>query len=134
MKSVLFALTTFLLVATVSVAGDDEKLPVEVDFAPLKHMTDDIGLEYDFHVAPEGTRSYGGVRIIDLGETPEQVRNVFFKKLDEDGWKVKAVGKTKLMIYSHKIGPVRKVEFKVDTFGAKPKGKPTPTVVRVKAS
>ena len=111
----------------------DVKLPVEVDFAQLKNMTDDLALNYDFYVDPEGSTSLGGVRLIELGETPEQVRDAVLKNLKEGGWKVKAVGDTKLMVYSHKDGPVRKVEFKVDTFGAKPKGDPTPTAVRVKA-
>ena len=42
------------------------------------------------------------------------------------GWKVKAVDKTKLVVYGHKDDPIKKVEFKVDTFDVKVKGNVTP--------
>ncbi len=117
---------------TSALSADDkpDTRPIEVDFAPLAKIDGDYGFNYDFHTEVEC--SLWGIRRMDT-ETVLQVRDLMLKKLQGEGWDVKAQGVSKLILLSHKGRPlqVEKVYFKVSPDKAGQKGPFEPTVKRV---
>ena len=118
-----------LVVALAPPALADEGGAFEVDFAPLPCGQTDFALDYDFHT--NGDHSISGIWHV-RNQSATEVRDYYLKDLQASGWLVKAVDKTKLVVYGRKGDPIKKVAFKVDTFEFKPKKDVTPVVRRIK--
>jgi hypothetical protein len=127
--NLLFPIILCFLSGPLPSARAEEKTPIEVDFAPLPVGQTEFALYFDFH--SKGDSSLSGVSLIE-DKTVAEIRDRFLKDLKEAGWLVKVDGTSKLIVYGLKDDPIKKAEFKVDTFEFKPKGNVTPSVRRVK--
>lgn len=117
-----------LIPATPAISAPPGVVSVEVDFAPLPIGQTDFALYYKFYT--QTNSGFEGVWHVRK-QTVSDIRDYYKKRLEEDGWEVKAEGNTKLLLRGPKDDHPRTVEFKVDTFEFKPKGNVTPTVRRV---
>ena len=66
------------------------------------------------------------------GHTPQEIRDIFQRSIEEQGWTVKAVGESQLLIQSFEGDPVREVKFDPNGIGGRPKPAGAPTVARIK--